>query len=298
MDKRKRTVNNKRGLNEPKDLNSYLSDVHLISCILIYLSLSEIRTYSFTCKGNRGLTLHLGLIKYKLKEEYSRYFYKNGIGLINEIGEKIRLQVAKGARIISLNLSNTLYESLDENILGPYLEILILEYCRQLKYVSNLGYVKVLCLLVCPKVRDVSGLGKVHKLSIGGEPWNQVYIYFVNQPILEGLEALCNVSELQVKYCTVTDVSPFANIHTLTLSNCPYVTDVSKLSNVYKLRLDNIPVRDVSALTNVKDLNLTWLSLISDVSMLSKVPNLLIIGCKGINNWGSIPHEFGNSLYK
>ena len=87
-------------MNTPRDLHSYISDVHLFSCILIYLSLYEIRTFSYTSKGNRELTLHLGLIKYNLKEEYSKDFYENGFGFINEIGEKIRLEVDKGARII------------------------------------------------------------------------------------------------------------------------------------------------------------------------------------------------------
>ena len=148
MVKRKQIGDVKRGIIKPRDFVSYLSDVHLISYILIYLFLSEIRAYSFTCKGNRDLTLNLGLIKYKLKDGCSKYFYENGIGLINEIGEKIRFQVVKGARIVSLNLSSTLYEALDENIVGPYLEKLILKWCRQLKYVSNLGYVKELIVIL------------------------------------------------------------------------------------------------------------------------------------------------------
>ena len=82
-----------------RDVNSYLSDVHLISCILIYLYQSEIRAYSYTCKGNRESTLNLGLIKYKLTWWYSKCFYKNGQGEINEIAKKIRLQVVKGQEL-------------------------------------------------------------------------------------------------------------------------------------------------------------------------------------------------------
>ena len=320
----------KRDVYKPRDLVSYLSDVHLISCILIYLSLCEIQAYSYTCKGNRELTLHLGLIKYILTKEcskllyHSKLFYESGFGVINEIGEKIRLQVVKGARIISLDLSHTLYEALDENILGPYLEILLLPRCKQLKYVSNLGYVKELNLLSCPKVRDVSGLGKVHKLTLGGGYDNPVN--------LEGVEALCNVHDLIIVICTITDLSPFSNINTLTLTNCPNVTDVSALSNVSKLTLTNFPlVTDISALNTVKDLNIWFFPLITDisalstvpklkfggctgitdvsalhtvqdlslqqlhnitdVSMLSSVPKLEIKDCNGITNWGSIPHD-------
>ena len=72
---RKGNTEFKSDVNKPRDLNYYINDVHLISCILIYLSLREIRAYSYTCKENRELTLHLGLIQYKLSA-YSRFFMK------------------------------------------------------------------------------------------------------------------------------------------------------------------------------------------------------------------------------
>ena len=273
--KRKGNIEFKREESKSRDLISHLSDIHLISYVLIYLSLSEIRSYSYTCKGNRKLTLHLGLNKYKLHKTYSKCFYKNGVGEMNEIGEKIRLQVVKGARIISLDLSNILYETLDENILGIYLEILLLGQCKELKYVSNLGYVKELKLLECPKVKDVSGLGKVHKLAIGGKYGDPV--------TLEGVEALCNVHDLELKYCAITDLSPFSNINTLTLIGCTNVTDVSALSNVSKLSLQNFTrVADISALSTVKDLHIWYFPLVTDISALSTVPKLYIGYCTGI----------------
>ena len=172
----------------------------------------------------------------------------------------------------------TLYESLNENILGPYLEKLILFECRKLKIKKCFQrYVKELVLSPCPKVRDVRGLGKVHKLSIGGSP---------REPnVTFGGEALCNVHDLELQNCTIIDLSPFSNINTLYLSKCPTVTDVSALSNVSILYLADFPlVTDISALNTVKDLNIWFFPLITDISALSTVPKLRIGFCHGITD--------------
>ena len=89
---KKRSKDGKCDINTSIDLVDYLGgDLGLIYVIMMYLSLSGIRAYSYSSKGNRELTLRLGLIKYKLKREYSRYFYKNGLGETNKIGEKISI---------------------------------------------------------------------------------------------------------------------------------------------------------------------------------------------------------------
>ena len=76
--------------------------------------------------------MNFGLVKYYLKGHASREYCKSGfrisrsIKVAYELCEKIRYQISLGARIISLNLSYTEYATLDEKILGPHLEILIL----------------------------------------------------------------------------------------------------------------------------------------------------------------------------
>ena len=96
----------------------YINDVHLIAKILQYLPQKEIKKYSYSSKENRELCLKLGLIQYKLRGTfrtsrtdpydgvniYGVEYYKSALGLISELGEEIRNQVLKGARIISLQL--------------------------------------------------------------------------------------------------------------------------------------------------------------------------------------------------
>ena len=280
--KKKGIAEAKSNTYNPRDLFFYINDVHLISIILSYLKQSEIKGFSYTSKSNRELTLKLKLIKYMLKRFPSEAFYKNGLGLVDELGGRIAYQVLKGVKITSLNLNDTDYEVIDENILGPHLEKLSLIYCMQLIDISNLGYVRELELSMCPKVRDVGALGKVYKLSIGGSGIPVSY---------EGIEALSNVHELVIYNCTITDVSPLANVHNLALYNCPNLTDISSLSSVQKLTLDNCQaIIDVDALHTVPDLTLNCCNSITDVSRLSCVPKLNIITCIGITNWGAIPH--------
>ena len=186
-----------------------------------------------------------------------------------ELGERIRYQISLEARIISLNLSGTEYETLDEYILGLHLEnILILYGCKNIKDVSNLGYVKELYLINCPKVKDVSSLGKVYKLSIGGNEWNFT--------LLKGLEALSNVHELYLEYCIIPALSPLANVHKLTLSFIDDISDVSVLSSVHTLTLTYLDVTDVSDLDTVHKLTLENCNYVEDVSSLSTVHKLTI----------------------
>ena len=99
MVKRKGVSESKSDYNSPRDLVFYINDIHLISIILNFLTQSEIKWYSQTSKSNRELTLKLGLIKYMLKPNQSKAFYKNGLGEINELGGSIVYQVLKGVKI-------------------------------------------------------------------------------------------------------------------------------------------------------------------------------------------------------
>ena len=100
----------------------------------------------------------------------------------------------------------------------------------------------------------MSSLRKVHKLSIKG----RYDIY----NILEGLKALSKVHELHLEYCTVTDLHPLVDIHTLTLDCIKDIsgegnTDVSMLSSVNTLTLKYCQgIDDLSALHAVQELTL------------------------------------------
>ena len=273
----------KNDISNLRDLIFYINDVLLIAIILKFLSQSEIRCYSHSSKSNREITLKLGLIKYMLSRESSRAFYQNGLGMVDALGRRISNQVSKGVKITSLNLWKTDYEVLDENILGPYLEKLTLWYCFNLRDVSNLGYVRELELSGCRKVRDVGALGKVYKLILGGA---------VDTATYEGFKTLSNLYYLEIRNCTITDVSPLSNVHNLTLISCPNLTDVSSLSSVQKLSLYYcVGIIDVDKLRTVPDLTLDNCPLITDVSRLSSVPKLKIFNCTGITDWGTIPHN-------
>ena len=162
--------------------------------------------------------------------------------------------------------------------------LLKLNWCKQLKDVYNFGYVRELDSQYCPKVRDVGALGNDYKLLIGG--------VYANLFSYEGIEALSNVHELEISNCTITDVSPLANFHNLTLGYCANLTDVSSLSLVQKLTLYFCHgIIDVDALHTVPDLALNYCNLITDISRLSSVPKLKINNCAGITDWGTILHS-------
>ena len=270
MEKRNGKIESKIDDRGSTDFVFYINDVYLIAIILNFLTQSEIRRYSYSSTANRDLILQLGLIKYMLNSLSSIDYYRNGLGEINKLGQIIAYQVLMGAKIVSLDLSGEDYEVLDVIILGHHLEKLNLFKSGKLKDVSNLGYVRELDLTFCSKVRDVRSLGKVYKLSIGGTYGNRV--------TYEGIEALSNVYELYLGSCTVTDVSPLANIHTLTLDRCDNITEVSPLSNIHTLTLDNCRnITDVSPLANIHTLTLQNCDNITDVSPLANIHTLNLL---------------------
>ena len=259
-----------------------------------YLTNFEKNKLSQTCKQIRWSCLELKLVTYSLTRDVSLKFYRSFLAennvMINEkeskVYSKICQQQVKGVRVISVDLSNTNYKSIDLKKFGQDLEILNLSHSKFLAKLFNIGdKLKNIDLTYCNRFYDISEFTNVKKLTIcrnEGSYWNRA---------LNDFSSLINLHELSINGSLISnyELHYFKNIHTLTLIECYWISDVSDLSNIHTLKLVNCDnIVDVSPLSNLTNLTIIRCRRITNVSMLSNVKNLIITSCRNINNWGLI----------
>lgn len=88
------------------------------------------------------------------------------------------------------------------------------------------------------------------------------------------MEVFADIHTLDLNDAYIKDVTALANVHTLYLTECEYITDVSMLGNVHTLCLMETHIEDVSELGSVYNLNLINCKYIKDINMLGNIYKL------------------------
>lgn len=138
-----------------------------------------------------------------------------------------------------------------------------------------LGHLKSVTIQSCPKIRDISSLGKVLYLHVSE---------------CHGIETFCtplghNNQNWIFRFVSISNVTHFDRLHSLTLSYCVNVTKFDHLGAVEKLRIvGSSQLVDVRPFAKVKILDLIYCDRIEDVSMLGNVHSLCLVGCDNIKS--------------
>ena len=279
------------------DLFRLILDIFLIRQLCSYLTNFEKNKLSQTCKEIRSLCLELKLVTYKLTRDTSLKFYRGFLQENNamvcyedmKVYSKICNQQLKGVKIISVDLSNTKYQFIDLKKFGDHLEIINLNYSKNLQELLNMPDKLIdIDLSYCESFDDFTKFTNVKKLSFGRSNNCRISNYD-----LTGLSSLENIQVLSIKHSRISELHNLKNIHTLTLEECYRIRDVSDLSNIHTLKLVECnAIVDISPLLNVSNLTIKNCRRITNVSMLANVKKLIISNCYNINNWGSICYTF------
>ena len=124
--------------------------------------------------------------------------------------------------------------------------------------------------------------------------------YLYDQPILPQQPPLnvsnANLDSVDLSHCLfLTDVSGFAGVRVLDISYCTRVSDVSCLGRVQHLNLTCCSVSNVSALTGAKTLFLAGTQ-VSDVSMLGNAHVLCLDHCSNVTDASALGNVHTLSL--
>eukprot|EP00039_Didymoeca_costata_P002209 m.58255 g.58255 ORF g.58255 m.58255 type:complete len:512 (+) comp11167_c0_seq1:66-1601(+) len=112
-------------------------------------------------------------------------------------------------------------------------------------------------------------------------------------PTLQEVSPFRNLHTLSLLYCRrLENVNVLGGglLHTLTICQCRRVSKVGSLGSIHTLTLRSLGgVNDVSGLATVNTLTLIDLDYVTDISMLKKVPHLDVRDCKRITDYSALP---------
>lgn len=167
--------------------------------------------------------------------------------------------------------------------------------------VSMLDNIHTLDLSECPYISNLDTLSNIHSLDLYDTDiasYNIRVLHNVhtlalstnNIPSFDTYYPLANVYNLNLSYCTISDVTPLTNIYNLNLSYCTGVKNVNMLANVHTLNLSgstyNITPANFSSLTNVHTLIMTYAHTIIDARCFNNVYNLDLTFNRELTNCG------------
>jgi hypothetical protein len=111
-------------------------------------------------------------------------------------------------------------------------------------------------------------------------------VYIHNCDSITDVSCFRTLQSVTFEWCSnITDVSSLSDVHELSFSYCQGITDVSTLGRVYSLGLSVCHnITDVSALGKVHTLTMNGCSRLTDISSLGNVPILNLNYCRGVTN--------------